>query len=161
MEVFKSIEGYPNYEISNLGNVKSLKYKRGNKAKNLIATNNSGGYLILTLVNSHGKKSFQVHQLVAIYFLGHKPCGFKLVVNHKDFDRHNNNVENLEIVSMRENTNQKHLKSTSKYTGVSWHKHNKKWMSCIVINKKLKTLGYFHNEYDAYLAYEKALKELI
>jgi len=50
---------------------------------------------------------------------------------------------------------------TSKYKGVSWSKKNKKWQSAIYINKKQIYLGYFTNEYEAHLAYQKALEKRI
>ena len=51
------------------------------------------------------KETKQVHQMVAESFLNHIPCGYKLVVNHIDFNRTNNAVQNLELVSARENSN--------------------------------------------------------
>lgn len=105
--------------------------------------------------------TFNIHQLVSIVFLGHNNCGYKLVVNHKDLNKQNNHVDNLEIVTQRENANRKHCKSSSQYVGVHWHKVAQKWIARIVINGKLKYLGCFTNEYDAHLAYQKRLKEII
>lgn len=157
MEIWKEIEGYNgDYLISNQGRVKSLKKFKGNTELILKKMNNSKGYHIVGL--SKGKsKTFEVHKLVAIYFLNHVPCGYDLVVNHKDFDKHNNCHDNLEIVPQRENTNLKHIEHSSKYTGVNWYKITGKWQSGIKINGKRKHLGYFDNEYDAHIAYEKAL----
>jgi hypothetical protein len=84
-----------------------------------------------------------------------------LVVNHKDFNKLNNNLDNLEIITQRQNTNKKHLKSSSQYIGVFWNKQNKKWKSQIRINKKIKYLGYFVNEIDAHNAYQNALTTLL
>lgn len=120
---------------------------------------NSDGYLRLNLTKNGKGKNFKVHQLVAIAFLDHTPCGLNLLVNHKDFNRQNNNLENLEIVTPRVNGNQKHLPSSSKYTGVSWVESRSKWLAQILINGKHKNLGRFMSEYDAHLAYEKALKD--
>ena len=69
-----------------------------------------------------------------------------------------NKVENLEIVTQRENANKKHIKSSSKYIGVSWKKRDKKWVSSIRINGKKKYLGSFTDELEAHNAYQKALK---
>ena len=99
----------------------------------------------------------KVHQLVAESFLNHKRCGMKLVVNHIDFDKTNNKLDNLEIVTTRENTNQKHLKSYSNFTGVSWNKRANKWIASIKINNKNKYLGYYSNELEASKAYQKEL----
>ena len=157
MEIWKSIKGYSNYQVSNYGNVKSLKTRTEVFLKPGIGT---GGYLNVGFFINGKTVRIPIHKLVAVYFLNHKIGGYKLVVNHIDFNRTNNNVNNLEIITSRENTNKKHLKSSSQYNGVHWHVRNKKWMSRIKINNKEKHLGCFKSEYDAHLAYEKALKEI-
>ena len=53
------------------------------------------------------------------------------------------------------------MPSTSKYTGVHWFATNNKWRAEIVINRKNVYLGCFEDEYEAHLAYEKALSEVI
>jgi len=65
-------------------------------------------------------KSFKVHKLVAIHFLNHNPCGYKVVVDHIDGNPLNNHVNNLRLVSSRENINLGYDKknTTSKYRGV-------------------------------------------
>lgn len=82
-------------------------------------------YLGVSLSRDGKAKTITVHKLVAYAFLNHKSCGYKLVVNHIDTNPKNNNVTNLEIVTTRENSNQKHIKSSSKYVGVSWQKNRK------------------------------------
>ena len=156
MEVYKDVIGYEGiYEVSNLGNVKNS--KTGLIRKCCLEKN---GYSSIRLYINGLGKTRTIHQLVAEAFLNHKPSKYELVINHRDFNRSNNDVNNLEIVTTRENANQKHLKSSSQYTGVSWHKSRNKWISYIVINKKLKYLGRFNNEIDASEAYQKALKDL-
>lgn len=81
-------------------------------------------------------------------------------MNHKDFNRKNNNVENLEIITHRENSNRKHIKSTSQYVGASWFKRTNKWRANIQINGKQKSLGYFTTELEAHEAYQNALEKL-
>jgi len=157
-EIFKDIFDYEGlYQISNLGRVKSLKC---NREKILKLSFDTGGYSQVGLCENSIKKTRDVHKLVAIHFLNHTPCGFKLVVNHKDFNKLNNHVNNLEIVTNRVNCNKKHLKSTSKYTGVYWHKRKNKWASSIMINGKLKYLGLFINEEEASDVYQNKLKEI-
>ena len=85
----------------------------------------------------------------------------ELVINHINFDKKDNKVSNLEIVTNRENSNRKHLKSTSKYTGVSFEKDRNKWVAQIKINGKRVLLGRFSNEIDASNAYQSKLKEII
>jgi hypothetical protein len=167
-ETFKDIPNYVGiYQVSNLGKVKSLSRKVWNGrawyvTNERILKNNlkSTGYFKVILCKDGEKKNRSTHQLVAEAFLNHTPCGFKLVVNHINFNKLDNRVVNLEIVTHRENTNKKHLKTTSKYIGVGWSKVHKKWRAQIVINKERKYLGCFINELDAHYAYQTALKEL-
>ena len=167
IEIFKDILGYEGlYQISNLGRIRSLERKV--RFRNSFKTIKEkirkpcdvGGYLIIGLSKGGETKMLYVHQLVAIAFLGHKPNGHKLVVNHKDFNRKNNSATNLEIISNRENTNQKHLKSSSKYVGVCWEKQTKKWVSRIMNNGKKEFLGRFDNELQAHFAYQTKLNEI-
>jgi hypothetical protein len=157
-EIFKDIPGYEGiYQVSNFGNVKSLKAKKEKLLKPGIGSN---GYKLVVLRKELKSKSITIHSLVAITFLNHKPCGYNLVVNHKDLNRTNNNVNNLEIITMRENVNMKHLKSTSKYIGVSFCSKSKKWISQIYFNKKHIYLGSFDNEKEAFIYYKNALKSI-
>ena len=156
-EVWKQIENYPDYEVSNLGRVKSLKNGREKILKNRL---NNNGYYHVTLFNNNRYADKGVHQIVAIAFLNHIPRGYKFVVNHKDLNKLNNCVDNLEVVTARENCNKKHLKTTSKYTGVSWDKSRCKWVSAIQINNKNIHLGRFNNEIDASIAYQNKVKEI-
>jgi len=158
IEEFRDVDGYGGlYQVSNLGRIKSLKFGKERILKGNI---NTPGYLDILLYANKEFKRRTIHQLVAVAFLGHKPCGYKLVVNHINFNKLDNRVGNLEIVTARENSNHKHLKSTSFYTGVSWHKKNKKWCSQIYINGKRKNLGCFTDELEASNAYQTALKNL-
>ena len=157
MEEFRTIKNFENYQVSNLGNVKSLRFNKERILKKCLDTD---GYYRVGLYSNNKLYNKQVHQLVTISFLNHIPCGCKLVVNHINFIRTDNRLENLEIITQRENVNQKHLPSTSKYTGVSWNKNSKKWHSQIIIDKKRVHLGFFINEIDASNAYQKALFNL-
>ena len=169
IEVWKDIPNYEGfYQASNLGNIKSLERMvkhwpsglKTVKERILKANPNTQGYLSLWIYKDSISKKIQVHKLVAMAFLNHVPNGYEIVVNHKDFNILNNKLSNLELVSQRENTNRKHLKSTSKYTGVYWYKRDKKWKSSIQVNGKNKNLGTFENEHDAHLAYQKELDKI-
>lgn len=88
MEIWKKIEGYENYSVSNKGRVRNDKYKR------YLNPQNSNGYLVVRLYNDSNNKIFKVHRLVAIAFL---PNPENLSdVNHKDEDKSNNHIDNLE-----------------------------------------------------------------
>jgi hypothetical protein len=168
-EIYKDIIGYEGlYKVSNLGNVKSLDRHYVNslgvvrflKGRVLIPGFNGNGYLKVTIYRESKVKTRNIHQLVAEHFLDHTPCGHKLVVNHIDFNKANNLVTNLEVVTSRVNANQKHLKSSSAYTGVHYCNTSGKWVSQIGFNGKSFNLGYFDVEYDAHLAYEYKLKSI-
>jgi len=170
MEIWKNVKGYEGmYEVSDLGNVKSLErsvssprgLNRIIKERLLKPSKNKGGYLSVVLSKESICKTNPIHQLVVKTFLNKEIKGKDFVVNHINFNKTDNRLCNLEIVTFRNNTNRKHCKSSSKYTGVSWFKSRNKWISQIVIKGKNKYLGLFTNEIDAHLAYEKALKELL
>lgn len=157
VEIWKAIENFDGYEASNMGNIRSLKW---NKIRVLKGVFDGRYYLQVRLYRNGKPKTRKIHQLIAEVFLNHKPCGYELVVNHIDFNGLNNKVDNLEIITQRENANRKHLKSTSIYTGVCWCKSRKKWQADIRIKNKNKGLGYFINEIDAHNAYQNELKKI-
>lgn len=156
VEIWKTIPDYENYQVSDLGNIKSLNYLRSNKSKLLKPGICNKGYKIVVLSKFGKSKTFKLHKLIAITFLNHKPCGYELVVDHIDNNKLNNNLSNLQIITSRENLS-KDKKGVSKYTGVSYFKATNKWVSNIYKNGKYRYLGYFDNELDAHLAYKKAL----
>lgn len=156
-EVFKPIPGYEgSYEVSNLGNVKSIKF---NKEKILSPFIAGMGYLTVVLSNKGLVKNFYIHKLVAISFLGHKPNGMKLVVDHINNIKTDNRLSNLQLVTQRENAYKTQGKYSSQYKGVSWSKHRSNWKSSILINGKRISLGNFNTEHEAHLAYQNALQK--
>lgn len=154
IEIWKPIPGYEGkYELSTLNNVKSLHYGKERTLKQWTRQ----GYCHTNLCLNGKQKAFSIHQLMAITFLNHTPCGLELVIDHKNHIKTDNRVENLRIIPQRENANQKHIKSSSKFLGVSWSKATKKWESSIFINKKQTHLGLFNTEIEASESYENAL----
>lgn len=159
-------EGY--YQISDSGRVKSLerfvphkKYVKMRVKESILINNlNTNGYYYVILRKDNKSKSKNIHQLVAESFLNHKANYYSEVINHKDFNKRNNNLNNLEIVSQRQNTNKKNLKSSSKYTGVSFNKVSEKWKSTIFINGRNIHLGFFEKEIQAHETYQKVLKRI-
>lgn len=105
-EEWKPIRGYENrYEVSNFGRVKSLPKYHGSilfPEKILVGANDKDGYCVVTLRNSDGdSKTFKRHRLVADAFIPN-PLN-KTQVNHKDTNKSNNCVANLEWNTCKEN----------------------------------------------------------
>ena len=101
MEIWKDIEGYEGlYQISNKGRVKSLKW---GKERILKPGWNTGGYLKVYLFKNTEAQDRLVHRLVAEAFIPN-PYN-KPQVNHKDENKKNNCVENLEWITCMDNCN--------------------------------------------------------
>jgi DNA-binding XRE family transcriptional regulator len=114
-ETWKKIPGYPDYEVSDLGKIRSYKgvnqnaprRKRPRLMKQRIADD---GYPRVTLQNKDGKKVVrQVHLLVARAFLG--PANGRLVL-HKDGRPHNRKLSNLQYGSHQRNMDDKYAHGT-------------------------------------------------
>ena len=93
-EIWKEIDDFSNYYVSNYGRVKSLKY---GKERILVQNIERGGYLHVMLTKDRKKYTKKVHRLVAFAFP--EICGewFEgAEVNHKDENKQNNKAENLE-----------------------------------------------------------------
>ena len=102
MEEWKNVIGYEGlYEVSNIGNVKNV---RRNTLLKLSKTND--GYIQVSLYKNGIRTGLRVHRLVAEAFLPN-PDGLPLV-NHKNEDKSDNSVENLEWCTAKYNTNYGH-----------------------------------------------------
>lgn len=100
-EEWAEIEGYDKaYWISNLGRVKSYKYK---KPYLLVQSTNSSGYMRVQL-NKDGKRQRPlVHRLVATYFVPNDDPLRKNTVDHIDTDKSRNTYDNLQWLSLSDN----------------------------------------------------------
>ena len=156
IEVWENIPEFESYQVSNLGNVRSLKYGKERILKKPIG---AGGYIQVGIYKNKKCSKRTINQLMAIAFLNHKPCGHKMVVDHIDTNKLNNKLYNLQVITNRENLS-KDKKGTSKYTGVFLAKGRNKWRATITINGKQKHLGCFVNEKEAAQAYKNELKKI-
>ncbi|MBR0201982.1 MAG: NUMOD4 motif-containing HNH endonuclease [Bacteroidaceae bacterium] len=107
-EKWKPVEGFPRYEVSNMGRVRSNCCKNGRKLRYLLKPRSRPkGYYSVTLSKKNsetGRVYFsqkQVHRLVAHAFLGQCPQGY--VVDHINGDSLDNRLENLRYASLSEN----------------------------------------------------------
>jgi hypothetical protein len=168
-EIWKDIPGYEGYyQASSFGRIKTLDrlVSNGKNSKRRLNSRicslvmGSKGYLNVSINKEGRRRTIDVHKLVAMAFLDHVPNNFERVVNHIDFNRLNNKPSNIELTTQRKNSNKKHLKSTSKYTGVKWHKSSSRWRATIVYKGETEYLGDFKDESKASMAYEARKEEI-
>jgi hypothetical protein len=121
-EIWKNIEGYEGqYQISNLGRVKSLERLRKTKCggqcivkeRIMSPADNGDGYLQIQLCKDSKPKHLLVHRLVAVAFIDNSNNLSQ--INHKDEDKHNNCADNLEWCDSTYNNNYgAHIQKISK-----------------------------------------------
>ena len=163
-------EGY--YQVSDLGRVRSLDrvitysngQKRFYKGRIRDGSINKYGYRQTTLTVNDKGRNFRFSQLVAMAFLGHKPDGNNLVIDHVNGDKSDDRVENLQIVTHRANSTTCFRSDkgsfSSEYAGVSWDKSRSKWLARIQDNGVNVYLGYYDTEIEASNTYQEALSKI-
>lgn len=159
-EVFKSINGYDGiYNISNFGNIISLK-RKGVCNNRVLKLTNHKGYITCLLSKNKKPTSYHLHRLLFKHFKGSLIDGF--IIDHIDNNKTNNSLDNLQQITIRENTSKDRFrhKSSSDYLGVGWCKIKKKWRAVIYNGTKRKHIGYYEDEIEASNAY-KFEKELL
>lgn len=137
-EIWKTTDGYPNYMISNMGRVKSLNYKQTGKEKILKGVKNRDGYLQIGLCKEGKIKHYLIHRLVAQAFLDN-PNNL-IEVNHKDEDKSNNCVDNLEWCSREYNINYGSRTEKTQKPILQFSKNGefiRKWNSATQVEKEL------------------------
>lgn len=165
VENWRDLVGFEgNYEVSDLGRVRSIKTSQGTKRERLKKFSERSGYLYVNLWKENKPYNEAVHRAVAKAFLPNP----KATVNHIDGDKHNNRLSNLEWATHSEN--HKHafrigLKSKetcralklgtkspnakSKYHNVSYDSTRNKWVGSIKMNKKVHGNKRFDTEIEA------------
>ena len=96
----KIVPGYENYECDIFGNVWSLNYNRTGERRKLKPAIDRFGYLYINLWKNGKQKTFKIHRLIMLSFVGES----ELQVNHIDGNKKNNNFLNLEYCTALENT---------------------------------------------------------
>lgn len=103
-EEWRDIDGYEGlYQVSTWGRVKSLKYNHQNVERLLKPLGGSKGYLHVCLWKNGQVKQVMIHRIVANAFI-HNPQGLPQI-NHKDENKQNNEVSNLEWCTVKYNLN--------------------------------------------------------
>jgi len=144
MEEFKTIEGFENYEISNLGNVRNKKTNRILKPGI-----DSHEYYNVNLCENGKKTTKHLHRLIAFAFIENTEN--KPFIDHIDNNKLNNNIENLRWATNQENQRNSKLsaKNTSGIKGVCFYKKLNKWSARIKIDGINIHLGLYENIEDA------------
>jgi hypothetical protein len=156
IEVLQDIPGYEGiYKASSLGYITNGKHK-------LKTYKINSGYLCLKLHNAKGRASVLLHRMIALTFIPN-PNALKQI-NHKDGNKLNNSVDNLEWVSCLQNRhhaaeNQLWVYNlptlgikkgnTSKYRNVTWDVSRNKWKAAVMHDKKVLGQKRFDLEIDA------------
>ena len=151
-EIWEQIKGYEDsYEVSDLGRVRSTKR---NKTIILKPQKHCRKYYSVGLYKNGNNKNYLIHRLVYENFVGDVPTN--LTIDHIDGDHFNNRLNNLQLLTNRENVSKYYAgtKKTSRFTGVCWHRN--RWQADIRKGNKKIRLGRFITESQAALAYQKA-----
>lgn len=143
-EIWKDIPGYEGlYQVSNLGRIKSFPTNRRKWVKILKQKLTKDGYYENTLYKDGKCKFIRTHRIVAMAFL--KKDKIRNEVNHKDGNKINNNVENLEWVTSSENQKHAYKLGLQKISGGAIL--NRKKIKCIELNITKESI----NEMQRYL----------
>jgi hypothetical protein len=116
MSNWKPITGYPNYAINDCGEVKSLRFDRILKS-----ANSDNGYLYVNLIEDKSKKTTAVHKLVIEHFGPLQPDP-NYIVDHIDNNKTNNQIQNLQWLSISSNTEKMHGKQEEKAKVIKLYK---------------------------------------
>lgn len=152
MEYYKPVNGYDGiYEVSTLGNVRSVTRKVGHIDHSITIKNRilkpylgTNGYYVVTLSKKGKRHRFSIHRLVATTFIqayNDKPC-----VNHKDGNKLNNEVSNLEWSTYSENN--KHAYASNLKVGYWTGKFGKKHHNSKAVYQ-YSIQGIFIKEFDS------------
>lgn len=136
MSIWKSIKGYEGlYEVSTLGEIKS--FHNGTEKLIKCTIHKQNGYAYFQLVKNGQKKTMRLHKVVMVTFIGES----EKIINHKNGDKSDNRLDNLEYISSRENTS--HYWKDLKLPNVYYNKNTDKYRARIYHNGKSIHLGYF------------------
>lgn len=152
MEEWKQIIDYPNYSVSNLGNVRNNKTGRILKPQ----SHKSGKYLGVDLGRGNRKL---IHSLVGKAFLGKPDETYE--IDHINLNGCDNHLVNLRWVTKSQNQQHKgkNKNCLSKYKGVTFDKQKNKWKCHLRVNGKIKHIGHYNTEEECALAYNNYIKE--
>lgn len=167
-EIWRSIKNYEDlYEISNYGNVKSLAraWTVGNGSKIshkeifMKLRNHNSGYYAVTLFKNGKGIDYLVHHLIWDAFGNGLRDGKKLQIDHIDNNKLNNHIDNLQLLTQKENLT-KHYLSKNRGLPIGVYKTGRKFKASIWQKSKRNHLGTFNCPTVAHFAYLLKLKQI-
>jgi hypothetical protein len=157
MEEFVPIKDFENYTINKFGVIKNDKNKVIKPYIQKSKQSNHKGYFRLAITTNGQRKSMLVHILMAKTFLDYDSYQ-NPVVDHKDNDSFNNDLNNLQITTKRHNSSKDITRKVNNLLGT--YKRGKTYVSRIKINGKKVYLGSYKTELEAHNVYMKALNNI-
>jgi len=167
-EIWKDVVGFEGlYEVSNFGRIKGLEKKCNGRwvghtfrrferimKQNILPC----GYVHIGLKKNKKQYSKTIHSLVWDAFIGNPPKKESTYqIDHIDGNKNNNRLDNLQLLTHRENT-AKSVKKEGKLTGA--FKNGNKWIARVSVNNRLKSLGNYDTQELAHEAYCKFIKSI-
>lgn len=138
-ETWMPIPNYEDYELSNLGRI-----RRGNLIFKLHTS--TTGYLKIGLWKNGKLKNKFIHKLLVEMFMGITIDNRFTVIDHKDNNKLNNSLSNLQVITNRHNS----IKDKNPKSGHSCiYRNSGSWLVRLRINGKKTSLGTFKNIEDA------------
>lgn len=128
--------------------------KRLKKLRKVVYATNTDGYFYTTIK----RRPFLIHRILWAFYYGEVPAD--RVIDHINGDRKDNRIENLRLVTVRENMHNTKFHRNGGLIGTTYDKHVKKWNAQITIKRENRNLGYFLTAEEAHAAYMKAYNEL-
>lgn len=165
MEEWKTI--YDRYEISNQGTLRVLPFTvittkgvmKNYPMRYLKNTVCDKGYIRNCLAVNGKFKHIYRHQLVALAFANHSLCDMNIVIDHKNHNRLDNRLDNLDILSR--NSNARKTIKDNKYGKGVCKRENGTFRATIISNGKRINLGTFNCNEQAAIAYANAAQNIL